>query len=162
MALDVAPEDAEAACTRILAAARSSVPGAGIDGVLVQPMARGVAEIILGIRNDAAFGPAVLVGLGGVAAEALEDVQLMLAPVPERSEGVLKTTRQCRGSSTPGERTPLACDKALYRQRHRVENLFGKLKDWCRVSTRYDRCAHTFFRPSASQQPSPNILIHES
>ena len=36
-------------------------------------------------------------------------------------------------------------DKKLYRQRHKVENMFAKLKDWRRVSTRYDRCAHTFF-----------------
>ena len=31
----------------------------------------------------------------------------------------------------------------LYKQRHKVENMFGKLKDWRRVATRYDRCAHT-------------------
>lgn len=36
-------------------------------------------------------------------------------------------------------------DKALYRQRHKIENMFGKLKDWRRIHTRYDRCAHTFF-----------------
>ena len=36
-------------------------------------------------------------------------------------------------------------DKGLYKQRHKVENMFGKLKDWRRIATRYDRCAHTFF-----------------
>ena len=36
-------------------------------------------------------------------------------------------------------------DKALYRQRHRIENMFGRLKDWRRIAMRYDRCAHTFF-----------------
>ena len=35
-------------------------------------------------------------------------------------------------------------DKALCRQRHKIENMFGRLKDWRRVHTRYDRCAHTF------------------
>lgn len=35
-------------------------------------------------------------------------------------------------------------DRALYRQRHKIENMFGKLKDWRRIHTRYDRCAHTF------------------
>jgi transposase len=35
-------------------------------------------------------------------------------------------------------------DRVLYRQRHRIENMFGKLKNWQRVHTRYDRCAHTF------------------
>lgn len=32
----------------------------------------------------------------------------------------------------------------LYRQRHKIENMFGKLKDWHRIHTRYDQCAHTF------------------
>ena len=35
-------------------------------------------------------------------------------------------------------------DKDLYKQRHKIENMFGKLKDWRRIATRYDRCAHTF------------------
>ena len=35
--------------------------------------------------------------------------------------------------------------KALYLKRRKVENLFAKLKDWRRIATRYDRCAHTFF-----------------
>jgi len=38
----------------------------------------------------------------------------------------------------------IAYDAKLYRQRHRIENMFSKLKDWRRVATRYDRCAHTF------------------
>jgi putative transposase len=42
-------------------------------------------------------------------------------------------------------RSPATYCKALYKQRHRVENMFAKLKDWRRISTRYDRCAHTFF-----------------
>jgi len=36
-------------------------------------------------------------------------------------------------------------DKNLYKQRHKVENMFGRIKDWRRIATRYDRCAHTFF-----------------
>ena len=35
-------------------------------------------------------------------------------------------------------------DRELYRKRHKIENMFGKLKDWRRIATRYDRCAHTF------------------
>ncbi len=35
-------------------------------------------------------------------------------------------------------------DKVLYKQRHKVENMFGWIKDWRRVGMRYDRCAHTF------------------
>lgn len=36
-------------------------------------------------------------------------------------------------------------DAILYKQRHKVENMFAKIKDWRRIATRYDRCAHTFF-----------------
>ncbi len=41
-------------------------------------------------------------------------------------------------------KVPIPHDIALYRQRHKIENMFGKLKDWRRIHTRYDRCAHTF------------------
>lgn len=47
--------------------------------------------------------------------------------------------------STRSRKRPYPYDKALYRQRHKVENLFAKLKDWRRIATQYDRCAHTFF-----------------
>ena len=47
--------------------------------------------------------------------------------------------------SSRSRKVPFAYDKVLYRQRHKVENLFAKLKDWRRIATRYDRCAHTFF-----------------
>ncbi len=36
-------------------------------------------------------------------------------------------------------------DKGLYRQRHRIEIAFGRLKDWRRIATRYDRCPTIFF-----------------
>jgi transposase len=35
-------------------------------------------------------------------------------------------------------------DKEVYKQRHKIENMFGRLKDWRRIHTRYDRCAHAF------------------
>ena len=46
-------------------------------------MAAPGVELIVGGRRDAVFGPAVLVGLGGVLAEVLDDVAVMLAPVGE-------------------------------------------------------------------------------
>lgn len=39
---------------------------------------------------------------------------------------------------------PATYCKTLYKQRHKVENMFAKLKDWRRIATRYDRFAHTF------------------
>jgi transposase len=41
-------------------------------------------------------------------------------------------------------RTRQTIDRALYRQRHWIENLFARLKDWRRIATRYDRCADLF------------------
>lgn len=57
---------------------------------------------------------------------------------------VTKGIEPCIPSSR-SRKIPYPYDKALYRQRHKVENLFAKLKDWRRIATRYDRCAHTFF-----------------
>ncbi len=36
-------------------------------------------------------------------------------------------------------------DKRRYKRRNRIEIMFGRLKDWRRVATRYDRCANAFF-----------------
>jgi transposase len=46
---------------------------------------------------------------------------------------------------TKNRKAPIAYDKALYRQRHKVENRLVTLKDWRRIASRYERCAHTFF-----------------
>ena len=47
--------------------------------------------------------------------------------------------------STKSRKVTLPYCKTLYRQRHKIENMFGRIKDWRRIATRYDRCAHTFF-----------------
>ena len=41
-------------------------------------------------------------------------------------------------------KTKIKYNETLYKQRHKVENMFAKLKDWRRIATRYDRCAHRF------------------
>lgn len=50
-------------------------------GVLVAPMIAGARELIAGVATDPQFGPTVLVGVGGVLAEALADVAIRPAPV---------------------------------------------------------------------------------
>lgn len=40
-------------------------------------------------------------------------------------------------------------DAALYRLRHKIENMFARLKDWRRVATRYDRCPILFLSACA-------------
>ena len=46
--------------------------------------------------------------------------------------------------SKTNRKVPIPHDAALYRHRHKIEIMFGRLKDWRRIHTRYDRCAHTF------------------
>ena len=47
------------------------------------------------------------------------------------------------GACIPGRKqrtTPVKHDKRRYIRRNRIEIMFGRLKDWRRVATRYDRC----------------------
>lgn len=57
------------------------VPRAEFAGALVMPMARRGLEFIAGFKRDDSFGPVVLLGWGGTAAEAMETVSLRLAPI---------------------------------------------------------------------------------
>jgi len=46
--------------------------------------------------------------------------------------------------STDSRTVPIAYDKRAYRQRNRIERMFGRLKDFRRVATRYDKLATNF------------------
>ena len=75
--------------------------GAATTGVLLQPMIGKGVEVMAGIRVDPLFGPLVLVGLGGIFVEVLEDVAVDLAPVSEAQAlgmlGRLKSKRLLEG-----------------------------------------------------------------
>ena len=43
-----------------------------------------------------------------------------------------------RVPSKANRKIPIAHDQTFYLQRHKSENMFGKLKDWRRIRTRYD------------------------
>lgn len=58
-------------------------PNARVDGVMVQKMERGVAELIVGATCDPVFGPVLTVGLGGVLTELYQDTSHRLLPVDE-------------------------------------------------------------------------------
>ena len=76
-------EAVAAAHDAMLARVRDAAPRARIDGVLVSPMVKGGTEMILGAKRDPVFGPVVLVGLGGIFAEMIQDVAVRPAPVDE-------------------------------------------------------------------------------
>lgn len=70
----------------ITSLARARRPEAQIAGVTVERMfdtAAGV-ELIVGVNRDPVFGPVIMVGMGGVAAEVYRDNVLELPPLSER------------------------------------------------------------------------------
>ena len=83
------------AARRIHQAATTAQPEARLNGILVQPMVRGLAEVIVGFHVDPLVGPVVMVGVGGVLAEVYQDVAVRLAPV--NREEALSMLREVKG-----------------------------------------------------------------
>ncbi len=71
----------EAAAQKILDSAKAYKTDARIEGVEVHEMVSGGVEAIVGAREDALYGPMLLVGSGGVLVELLEDVSLGMLPL---------------------------------------------------------------------------------
>lgn len=69
-------------------------PDANILGVLVEKMATGGKEVILGMNRDPRFGPLMMFGMGGTMVEVLKDVSFYLAPVTaDEAKSMLKSTK---------------------------------------------------------------------
>jgi acetyl-CoA synthetase (ADP-forming) len=71
-------EDVATSAKELLAAATADD---GDVGVLVAPMVAGIRELIAGVVRDEQFGPTVMLGVGGVLAEAIADVVFRPAPI---------------------------------------------------------------------------------
>jgi hypothetical protein len=69
---------------------------ATVRGLLVEPMVERGLELLAGMTRDPQFGPIVLVGIGGVLTELLDDVVLRLAPVS--SDEAASMLSELRGS----------------------------------------------------------------
>jgi acetyl-CoA synthetase (ADP-forming) len=78
------PEALATAYMDMVGRIRQAYPQIEMEGVLVQPMVTGGRELILGGRQDPQFGPVVLLGLGGVFVEILEEVVVRIAPLSKR------------------------------------------------------------------------------
>ncbi|HKA05537.1 MAG TPA: acetate--CoA ligase family protein [Acidimicrobiales bacterium] len=81
--LGVGPAGADDAYEGLVATARRVRPDATIDGVLVAAQVDGGVEMAVGVTRDEVFGPAVMVGFGGVLVEVLGDVSVRVPPFPE-------------------------------------------------------------------------------
>ena len=72
---------AREAFNEIMVNAKKHKPDARINGILMAPMMKKSAEMIIGVNNDPQFGPMVMVGMGGVFVEVFKDVALYPAPM---------------------------------------------------------------------------------
>jgi acyl-CoA synthetase (NDP forming) len=80
------PEAVEETFARLTASARRQSPDARVRGVVVQPVVgEAVAEVILGLSQQAPFGPTILFGLGGIFTEVFEDVAFRVPPFTRES-----------------------------------------------------------------------------
>src|SRR5690606_36846838 len=66
-------EEAAEAYRRMEASLRAHGLGDAFEGALVQEMVTGGVECLVGVVNDALFGPLIAFGLGGTVAEAMGD-----------------------------------------------------------------------------------------
>lgn len=85
------PGAVERAAAGLLAAA---APGDGPVSLLVTPMARFTRELIAGVHVDEVFGPCVMLGLGGILAEALGEAVFRVVPLePPDAEDMIDDLR---------------------------------------------------------------------
>lgn len=78
----------------LLHRAKSAVPDARIEGVLIAKQLKGGVECILGINRDPVFGPMAMFGLGGIFVEILKDVVFRRCPFgPDTAEQMIRSIK---------------------------------------------------------------------
>lgn len=84
--------------SEVMSAAEGHYPEADLQGVLVQEMVpEGAVEVIVGVLQDADFGPVVVFGSGGVLVELLKDSSLRLPPLSRRdAQEMIEETHAAR------------------------------------------------------------------
>jgi acyl-CoA synthetase (NDP forming) len=75
------PADLARAAASIAETVSARQPGVLADRLLIQPMAEGIGEVLVGYRRDGTVGPVVVVAAGGVMTEVYRDRSVRLAPV---------------------------------------------------------------------------------
>ncbi len=117
----------------ILKNAKAYKADANIHGIAVQEMAPWGTEVILGSVNDAAFGPTVMFGLGGIFVEVLKDVTFRVTPVAksqaEEMIGEIKGAAILAGArgEKPKDRAELA--KTILAYSNMIYDLQDEIKE---------------------------------
>ena len=114
----------EAAYAEVIGNAKSYRAHARIAGVIVQAMAHGDVELVVGLQNDPSFGVVVMAGLGGIYVEVLKDVAFRTAPVTEAEAGRMLDELRSR-ALLDGVRGKLPIDKPALMRLISALSLFG-------------------------------------
>jgi succinyl-CoA synthetase beta subunit len=120
--------EAEQAAGELLAKGQA-MSGGEDTRLLVQPMISSVAELLIGARVDAEFGPVIVAGMGGIHVELFKDVAVRLAPVSvAEAEEMLQSTKA--GRLLEGWRgKPEGDMRAAAEFIHRLSHLIADFKD---------------------------------
>ena len=89
--------DVAAGFDALIERARAYAPDARISGVLVSPQAPDGVDMIVGVRRDPLFGAMIMVGLGGIFVEVMEDV--CIAPAPVDATEARRMVESLRGAA---------------------------------------------------------------
>ncbi|HEY2959454.1 MAG TPA: GNAT family N-acetyltransferase [Actinomycetota bacterium] len=81
--LDLAGAEQVRAAAEEMAAAVAAA-GYTVERFLVQRMVEDGVELLVGVVNDASFGPVIACGAGGTAVELLKDVAVRITPLTDR------------------------------------------------------------------------------
>ena len=107
--------------------AASHAPGARLDGILVQSMADGHVELVVGVQRSPTFGMVVMVGFGGVLVEVLKDVVFRRAPFDvDEAKAMLAELRA--SAILDGVRGKPGVD------RKSIANMLARLSAWAAVN----------------------------
>jgi len=77
------PVEATTAFEKITEDVKAHIPGAVIDGIIVEQQLPPGLELIIGGKTDPTFGKVITIGAGGTLVELLRDVSIRVLPVDE-------------------------------------------------------------------------------
>ncbi len=118
---------------KIMANAKAYKADANIHGIAIQEMAPLGTEVILGSVNDAAFGPTVMFGLGGIFVEVLKDVTFAVTPVSlnqaRKMQSDIRGAKILEGARGESPRDQKALAKTITRYSHMILDLVDEIKE---------------------------------
>ena len=100
-----------------------NLPAARISGILVQPMAEGHIELVVGAKLDPVFGMIIMVGTGGTLVEVMKDVVFRRAPF-DINEGLTMLGQLRMSALLDGVRGHKGIDRSA------VANMLSALSRW--------------------------------